>query len=320
MLDLTTGLLRERTAELSDVREAYGKIRGGGVQLISEPDEPSKVSVIDISKVLEAHRGPNSQILANLLDHAAALLNDGEEREALRMYERAMLLSSSNKALYRGVALIFFERERFSDSLRIYSRLESMSPAFSGVDLMCAALLAQTGDCGAALTRLAAIDGTSSINGPARFFLGLTNVAVDDLKEADAHLTTARDSFGDSAELLLMIASVRFDLGLLDSALLAAERAIALDSDYTDALFLAAMIYNRKGSADRAQAFVAEAASRDAGGSACARFLVVGSAFPANSVIFAQLRETKSGILSALPRRLRRFAEQVLLDALQPSV
>lgn len=314
ILDIANDLLLARTSELFEVRSAA---RRKAVADLADRAAVSETvsSKLDKAAVIAEHSGPNSAILAGLLDDAARLLEDGEEREAFRMYERCLLLSPSNTALYFGVGIVYFERERFSDSLRILARLYSISKSLPELPLIQAALSAEIGDLIAARSFLEQTDPNSDLFGASCLIRGLTEIADGALETAEGFLTDANRLLGESAEIGFMIASVRFDRGIRASALEAATRAIELDGNFADALFLTAVIYAGQGEPDRAAEMIAAAASSDLSGAMCSRYLVVGGEFPERSLALEHLRLRKSGILSGLPRRVRGFTETILLAA-----
>lgn len=316
VLELTMDALRDRSTELVENHAGRGMDRPPEPAL-GGPVKQTRSNGVNIANAVAGHSGPNSQILSELLGQAAMLIDQGEEKEALRMYERCLLLSSANEALYLDVGVVCFERERFSEALRIFEKLCAIAPSRAGAAFMTAVLSAQTGDLDTARQLFSRIDTTWEIGDCAKLFRALTEIADGELEKAERFLSDFADSFGVSAEVSIMLASLRFDRGSFDSARKAVEQAISLEPRCADTLFLAAMIYGKMGFSDRSREFVATAASCQIGGALCGRYLVVGGDFPARSLAFEHLTTRRSGIISGLPRQLRMFSESILLRAVR---
>jgi tetratricopeptide (TPR) repeat protein len=260
-------------------------------------------------RILTEFRGPNRQSFEEFINEAFLAIEDDQLERGIAVLQRATEISTGNASLELFIGEHFFRKGKIRLAREYLARAYEASPNDVHVALLLGLTCADDGEVELAkeLLNNATERGGSSF--AAHYGLGRLFVAEKNWRKALREFKSALNS-RPSPEAHYVLACLYYQLSRDTLATRHLRKAIEMDDDYSEAFYLLALIYNRKGQEKMAEEALSRAKSKVlsiAGKPLGNRRTVVNSADTAP--LFR--------LSAARPRRLMTGADKRLAEALR---
>jgi Tfp pilus assembly protein PilF len=259
-----------------------------------------------IEKAVAEHDSPNVGLFTKLLTEGVKLLEKGEEKEAFRMLERAVMLSPHNVSLLIFIAKNYFFADKFADAKKHLEKAFELAPDNEDVLLPLGTIYADEGETEKArlfLSILAENERTALI---VNFIWGILAAFEENWTESIAafKLASEREAL---PELQYLTGAAYFQQNDLHSALRHLQQTIALDRDYSDAWFMQSVVYDLQNEKELARNMLENASEIKEAGAQCAEFLRKTNRHLQIALPFQHFGKKNGRLLTGGALRLARF-------------
>lgn len=281
---------------------------------LDAPKLESKFAPV-VEKAVAEHDSPNVELFTKILTEGIRLLEEREEKEAFRMLERALMLSPRNQSLLFFTARGYFSVDRFADARKLLEKAFELAPDNEDVLLLLGTIYADEGDTEKArlfLSILAENEKTSPI---VNFIWGILAAFEENLAQSLAAFKLASEN-AEIAEIEYLTGAAHFEQQNYAAALRHFQTAVTLDPQYTDALFMQAVIYRLQDEKELAKTAIENVSAIKVAGAQGAEFLRKNSFELETALPFLHFRKKGARLLTGGALRLRRFLKSEIEKAL----
>lgn len=196
-----------------------------------------------LKEIVLHHDKPNAPLFSHLFDEGIRLLDDGEEKQAFQMFERAALLSPQNQRLFVFIAENYYRADKFKESKIYLERAFELAPDNEKVLLLLGAVSADAGEAENARKFLSVLANNADVSLLVHFIWGMLAAFEENWTESLAAFKQATEEKTEFAEIDYLIGSVYFELGRYDAALSYFQKTVAADFKFSDAWLMQSLIY-----------------------------------------------------------------------------
>lgn len=281
----------------------------------SQANETKKNRILE--SIQQQHDKPNAELFTKIVNQGIDLLERKEEKEAFQMLERAALLSPKNSALLIFIAENYFFSDQFSKSKSYLEKAFEISPTNPKVLLLLGAILADEGEITAARRWLSVIIHHEKKSIAANYIWGMTAIFESNFEEAAAafKLISATD---ETAEIEYLLGCVYFELKTEKNAFRHFQKAIELDSNYSDAFFMQSLVYKSENKPEDAETARKNASEKKENGAQCSEFLKKSDGNGLESALpFIHFQRKNVKLLTGGALRLTKFFKKQILKAIE---
>ncbi|NNE99084.1 MAG: tetratricopeptide repeat protein, partial [Pyrinomonadaceae bacterium] len=223
-------------------------------------------------ETIAAHGRPNVELFTHLVKEGIALLNNGEEKQAFKMLERAILLSPKNAPLHLFTGERLFHSGEVKRALSLLDNAYKISPQNTKTLVLLGTIYAETRETEKARKFLSVLVGNPATSVCANYVWGMLAALEGSWQEALIAFRQASCET-ESAEFHYLLGCTEFELGEFQKALLFLEKAVALDTGFADASFMQSVIYEKTGELKLAKLCRETAFETKETGAVCLRFI-----------------------------------------------
>lgn len=261
-------------------------------------------------RILSGAKSTRLDLFTRFIKEGFQLLGSDDEKQAMRMLERAAALEPHNFALLSFVGEHFFRHDKPALARDYLSRAHQVSPHETRTTLLLAFMLADDGELQAAKELLEPFGDDKGF--AANFIVGMVYAAENRLSETLAAFKRAL-AVAPNAETHYLVGSAYCELDRTKMALRHLQKAVELDVNFADAWFMLGSVQIRLGNEQEAKEALTKAlAARDASAQSHSilrnpkKYAEIGS----TTLLFARLRQVKKNLLSTLPPRLIKLLRE----------
>lgn len=267
--------------------------------------------------VLNRHDKPNAELFSHLLQEGVRLLQGREEKQAFQMLERAALLSPENAPLLIFIGENFYRADKFEQSKIYLERAFELVPDDEKVLLLLGSLYADAGETEAARRFLSVLANNEKASVLVHFVWGMMAAFEENWTESIAAFKQAAGD-SESLELSYLIGCAYFQLERFDLALQFLEKTASLDSKYTDALFMKAVIYRRRNGSKMEKHILETIAEKREPGAQCLEYIRDGEMLDVkNALPFINFTKSKKNLLTNNSLRLNKFFREQIHKSIE---
>ena len=268
-----------------------------------------------IEKAVAEHDSPNVELFTKILNEGVRLLEKGEEKEAFRMIERALLLSPRNQSMLFFAAQNYFFADRFADAKKHLEKAFELAPENENVLLLLGVIYTDEGDTEKArlfLSILAENEKTSLI---VNLIWGILAAFEEKMTESVAAFKVASEK-AELPELEYLTGAALFEQQDSAAALRHFQKAASLDPQYMDALFMQTVVYHLQNEKDRATELLENVSAIREAGAQCAEFLQKNNLDLTIALPFQHFRKKDARLLTGGALRVARFLKSEIRKAI----
>lgn len=269
-----------------------------------------------VEEILAAHKKPNGELFAHLVKEGIRLSDEGEEKQSLRNFEKALLLSPENAALAVSIAERLFLADN-KDAAKIYlDKAHRLASRNQKVLLFSALIFAdereyeKARDCLNKLSKKPRFKTVAS-------FIGAF-VAADEADWTRAH--PAFKEFAANSDLPeghYLFGCAEFQTNRYKSAVRHLQKAVEADPNFADAWFMLALAYDKCGDEKRkAKSLALARAAKEPAAQSADYLKRAEGKFPETALPFLRPKQSKKGLLANLPMRLQKLLRREILKAI----
>lgn len=267
--------------------------------------------------ILAQHDKPNAQLFSHLLHEGVRLLQAGEEKQAFQMLERASLLSPANVPLLVFIGENLYRAERFNESRTFLERAFEIKPNEEKVSILLGSIYANEGETDCARRLLSILANSEKASVLVHFVWGMMAAFEENWTESVAAFKQAAAG-GDAAELNYLIGCVYFQLERFELALQFFEKAVALDSEYSDALFMQAVVYKVRNDSIMEERLLEIIAQKRESGAQCLEYLNGKKPCETKTALpFLHFAKSKKNLLTSSSQRLNKFFRDQIYKSIE---
>ncbi len=306
--------IKEINPDLAEqLNRKHDEIFGDTIEQIEVKDKQQQF----LKSILAQHDKPNADLFLHLFQEGVRLLQASEEKQAFQMLERAALLSPENLPLLLFIGEKFYRADKFAESRTYLERAFEIAPTEEKVLLLLGSIYADAGETDAARRLLSVLANNEKASVLVHFVWGIMAAFEENWMESLAAFKQAAGG-GDVTELNYLIGCVYFQLKRFDSALKFFEKAVSVDSKYSDALFMQSVIYKiRKDSAVEEKILKTIAEKRESGAQ-CLEYLSGKKLFEVKTALpFLHFTKAKKHLLSGSSLRLNKFFREQIYKSIE---
>jgi tetratricopeptide (TPR) repeat protein len=289
-----------KTDETARIREAWDAVLE---RRIGETGAPAD----GFASIIESYDGGNPELFAKLISEGREHLRGENERQAIRVLERARLLSPRNFPLLLHCARRLFAIDKYEAALESAADALSVRPDDVSALFLAGILNAETGNADAARRHLGILVNENG-------FAAAINLVWGLLAARDGNWTECIAAFKQgaavrpAAEFDYLTGCAYFQLGRLPMAVRHFGGAVRSDPGYSDAWFMKGLAHGRAGEASKADDAFANAGAKSESGAQCAELLRRKNiGFDGEALPFRHFAKSGTPVVSGASLRIRRF-------------
>lgn len=303
--------LEEIKPELSDsfAREFSGVYREKQRALETENQQR-----MIFEEIVGSHDSKNIELFTHLIREGIGLLERGEEKQAFKTLERAILLSPKNAPLHIFTGEKLFRAGEVEQAAQFLEKAYKIFPQNIKTLVLLGVIYADLKETEKARKFLSVLVANPATMVCANYVWGMLAAFEGNWREA---LIAFKQASGEteSAELFYLIGCAHFELGDNEKAIILLDKATSLDLGFADASFMQSVIYNKIGEPKLAKLFRETAFETKEPGSVCIRLLNRKKEVSLNfSLSFLHFSDKKKRILSDGSRRMTVFLETMISE------
>lgn len=264
------------------------------------------------AQILSGSPKEKGELFSHLVKEGFQLLERGDEKQGVRVLERAAALEPNNFTLLSFIGEHYFRHDKTALARDYLQKAHSVSPHQARVSLLLGVILADEAELKTAKELLEAVADEKSF--VANLVLGLIYATENHLSETLAAFKRALQA-KPAAETHYLVGSAYTELDRTKMALRHLQKAVELDANFADAWFMLGSVYIRLNDEKSAKdALTMALAARDAGAQSHAilrnpkKYNEIGN----TTLIFARLRHIKKNLISgASPRLVKLLREEI---------
>jgi len=269
---------------------------------------------VNFELIVASHNAVNVDLFTHLVREGIGLLNKGEEKQAFKTLERAILLSPQNAPLLLFTGEKYFLVGKKDQAAELLQAAYKISPQNLKTLVLLSVIYADNRDVEKARKFLSVLVGVPSTLVCANYVWGMLAAFEENWREALIAFKQAI-SESESAELFYLAGSAEFELGENQKALTSFEKVIASDPNFADASYMQSEVYQRLGEPKLAKLFRETAFEIKEQGAICLRFFNEKKQMPLKRALpFMHLEEKKRRVLSDGSLRFKRFLNKMIFE------
>lgn len=269
-----------------------------------------------LRRIIAHHRSPNPELFTNLVKEAINFLNDGEEKQGLRILERAAQLSPRNVALLAFLAEKLFLADKFEAAKGHLETAAEIAPQEPKVSLLLGIIYADSGDAETARKYL-------SLLADRREAAFCVNYVWAFLAAAEENWTETLAAFKETLtakaapETQYLTACAYFQLKRHKMAQKHLLKAIEADPKFSDAWFMLGVVFEVLGNKTKAAEALKNALETKEAGAQSLEILKRGNAIDLETALpFTRFRQRRQQLLTNSSRRLSKLFREELFKLL----
>jgi tetratricopeptide (TPR) repeat protein len=265
-----------------------------------------------VKKIRLAFQGENAELFENLLRKGLNFLAQQEERQAFRAFERALQISPENIPLILFIAQLQFQADKFESAKDFLEKAYAIEPTNEQVLFFLGIISADLLDLKRAKVLLYKLTEHREMKYCVNYVLGLMAVFERDWKTAFESFRETLNAF-EAPETHYLLGCVYFQLGKYKMALRHLQKAVENDTNFADAWFMLAVIYQMTGDETKSYQSVELTWSSKEAGADCLKFMKRGVEIEIETALpFFRLKDLKKNlIMSSSIRFSKLFREEV---------
>ena len=269
-----------------------------------------------LSEILTLHKNPNAELFTHLIKEGIKLLSEKEEKEAFQMLERAALLSPNNVALHFLIAENLFRVDKYAEARNHLEKILDSAPTEPKLLLLLGAIYADYAETEKARRLLSILTGNRENASVVNFIWGMLAAFEANWTEAIAAFKEATGK-NESAEVHYLIGCAYFQLKREPAALRYLQKAVSLDTGFSDAWFMLSIIYkSQQNFAGEKNAFETAVEQKESGAQSLEflqgkKMIKLETALP-----FAHFQKKNARILTGGSLRLTKYVREMIFRAI----
>ncbi|MDQ3132997.1 MAG: tetratricopeptide repeat protein [Acidobacteriota bacterium] len=269
-----------------------------------------------LSEILTLHKNPNAELFTHLIKEGIKLLSEKEEKEAFQMLERAALLSPNNVALHFLIAENLFRVDKYAEARIHLEKILDSAPTEPKLLLLLGAIYADYAETEKARRLLSLLTGSRENASVVNFIWGMLAAFEANWTEAIAAFKEATGK-NKSAEVHYLIGCAYFQLKREPAALRYLQKAVSLDTGFSDAWFMLSIIYkSQQNFAGEKNAFETAVEQKESGAQSLEflqgkKMIKLETALP-----FAHFQKKNARILTGGSLRLTKCVREMIFRAI----
>jgi len=263
-------------------------------------------------KIIGRHQAENRDIFEHFVKEGLNFLAHHEERQAFRTFERALQLSPENTELLMFMADIQFRDDKFEQARDYLEKAYRVQPTNEKILFFLGIISADLLDTKRAKVLLFKIADHREMKFCVHYVLGFIAVFEKDWKSAFEAFREALHA-AELPETHYLLGCVYFQLRKFKMALRHLQKAVEGDTNFADAWFMLAVIYQLTGDETKSFQSVELTWSSKEAGADCLKFMKRGVEIEIETALpFFRLKELKKNlIMSTSVRFSKLFREEV---------
>jgi tetratricopeptide (TPR) repeat protein len=250
-----------------------------------------------IQKILSRYDGESKELFERLVNEGLNSLSQNDEKQAVRAFERALQFSPANIPLLLFIAQIQFQADKFELVRDHLEKAYQLEPANDQVLFFLGIILADSLETKRAKVLLCKLVDQREMKFCVNYVLGLIAVFEKDWKSAFEVFKEALTSY-DSPETHYLMGCVYFQLGKFKMALRHLQKAVESDTNFADAWFMLAVIYQMTGDETKSYQSVELTWSSKETGADCLKFMKRGVEIEIETALpFFRLKDLKKNLI-----------------------
>ncbi|MCU1291008.1 MAG: hypothetical protein JWN60_3237 [Acidobacteria bacterium] len=218
-----------------------------------------------ISEILTQHKNPNPELFTHLIKEGIKLLAENEEKQSFQMLERAALLSPNNVPLQLLIAENLFRVDKYPEARIHLEKIADFAPANPKLSLLLGAVMSDLAETEKARKHLSLLTNNEKYSPIVNYIWGMLAAYQGNWSEAVVAFKQALVK-KEFAEVYYLIGCAYYELKREPMALRYLQKAVSIDSGYSDAWFMQSVIYkSQKNSNKEKNAFERAVEQRESG-------------------------------------------------------
>jgi len=277
----------------------------------TEDDKKKRV----LSEILMFHKNPNAELFTHLIKEGVKLLTESEEKQAFQMLERAALLSPNNVSLHLLIAENLFRVDKYAEARIHLEKIFDFAPTNPNLLLLLGAIYADYAETEKARRLLSILTGSQKKSQIVNFIWGMLAAFEENWAEAIAAFKLATGKT-ESAEAQYLIGCAYFEMKRKPAALRHLQKAVSLDSGFSDAWFMQSVIYKSQNNAAQEKNAFETAVEQKESGAQSLEFLQGKKMIKLEAALpFAHFQKNNTRILTGGSLRLTKYIREMILHA-----
>ncbi|MGI8883870.1 MAG: tetratricopeptide repeat protein [Pyrinomonadaceae bacterium] len=269
-----------------------------------------------LSEILTLHKNPNAELFTHLIKEGIKLLSEKEEKEAFQMLERAALLSPNNVALHFLIAENLFRVDKYAEARIHLEKILDSAPTDPKLLLLLGAIYADYAETEKARRLLSILTGNRENASVVNFIWGMLAAFEENWTEAIAAFKEATGKT-ESAEVHYLIGCAYFELKREPAALRHLQKAVSLDTGFSDAWFMQSVIYKAQENFAGEKIAFQTALEQKESGAQSLEFLQGKKMIKSETALpFAHFQKPNARILTGGSLRLTKYLREMILRAI----
>lgn len=267
-------------------------------------------------EITEQKISQNPELFNHLVREGIKFVKQNEEKQALRTLERAVEFSPQNVPLLLFIAETFFQTDKFDLAQKYLERALEIEPENEKVLTLFGLVLADLLEVEKAKTVLTKLTTKGSASFCKNYILGIIAAFETDWKLALEFFKEALNEI-EMPEINYLIGCVYFQMNKLKMALRHLQQAVEVDTNFADAWFMLAVIYQIIGDETKSYQSIELAWSSKEAGADCLKFMKRGKQIEVSHALpFIRLKDLKKHLIMSNSRRftkiIRREVSKIL--------
>lgn len=251
-------ILARQTAELSE--KQVGKLAA-----------EAKRSEL-LFEILSLHGTRQAGLFTHFVKEGFRLLDENEEKQAFQTLERARLISPKNVPLILFISENLFRVDKFSEAKNNLENLIELDARNEKVSLLLGSIYADEAQAEKARKLLGVLADEPTNGNPVNFICGMLAAFEENWTESLAAFNRCLQN-DKTPEIYYLVGCALFQLGRYDASLLNLQKAVSLDAEFADALFMQSVIYKLLDDEENAESAMKSAFSAKEAGAQCLNYL-----------------------------------------------
>lgn len=271
-----------------------------------------------IKKIIARYTGDNKDLFKHHLKEGFRFLAQDQEKQSFQTFERALHLCPENTPLLLFMAEIQFQAEKSARAKEYLEKAFSISPHDEKVLFLLGIVLADLVETEKAKDCFKKLPKRAATKFCVNYVLGFIAVFEDDWKAALVAFKETLSAF-EAPETHYLMGCLYFQLGKHKTALGYLQKAVEIDTNFADAWFMLAVIYQILGDQTKSNQAVELTWSSKETGADCLKFMKRGLQIEIQTALpFFRLKDLKKNlIMSSSIRFSKLFRREVskILDS-----
>lgn len=282
----------------------------------NEPETAESKSDRFFKEIIAYHKSAKAELLTHLVKESIELLEKSEEKQAIRMLERAISMSPENVPLIIFIAKILFREDKFERSADFLEKGFAIEPKNEKIGLLLSAIYADSLEFGKSRKTLKLLPDKKRFKFCVNYIQAMISASEKDWKNALLYLKEILEIF-DAPETHYLVACVYFQLSKPKLSIKHLQKAVETDTNYADAWYMLGLIYEMQNEETKSyQSYELAWSSREAGAQ-CLEFLQRKNKRDYETALpFLRLKTVKKSLLTGGAPRLAKLFKTELFKIL----